>query len=112
MSSTMRQKKAVDALVKNGGIVSHAMVEAGYSPNTAHTPQKLTESDGFKELMKENGLTPELVIRALADDIKDKPKQRLGELNLGADILGLKKKNDGPAVAVQVNLNKDKSEYE
>jgi len=47
---TIKQKKAVIALVENGGNVSNAMIRAGYSENTAHTPQKLTESDGFKEI--------------------------------------------------------------
>ncbi len=47
----MRQRKAAKAVVENGGIISTAMVEAGYSPNTAKTPQKLTESIGWHELM-------------------------------------------------------------
>ena len=49
--STIKQKQAVKALVGNGGNVTQAMLEAGYSPNTANTPQKLTNSDGWKELM-------------------------------------------------------------
>jgi len=48
--ATIKQEKAVIALVENGGNVSKAMLEAGYSENTAHTPQKLTESDGYKEI--------------------------------------------------------------
>lgn len=47
---TLRQKKATEKLVENGGNISQAMLAAGYSPNTAHTPQKLTESKGFEEL--------------------------------------------------------------
>jgi transposase len=50
--ATMRQKKAAKLVVENGGIISKAMEAAGYSPKTAKTPQKLTESDGWKELMK------------------------------------------------------------
>ena len=42
--ATIRQKKALAKIVENGGNVSKAMVEAGYSPMTAKTPQKLTES--------------------------------------------------------------------
>lgn len=51
---TMRQKLAVDKVVGNGGNITRAMLEAGYSPNTANTPQKLTESDGWKELMDQH----------------------------------------------------------
>lgn len=49
---TIKQRKAVRALGENGGIVSTAMIEAGYSPKTAKNPDKLTESDGFRELTK------------------------------------------------------------
>lgn len=48
---TFRQKKALDKVVENGGNISKAMEAAGYSPKTAKTPQKLTESKGWKELM-------------------------------------------------------------
>jgi len=49
---TERQKKAVKRIVENGGIVSKAMEEVGYSPRTAKTPQKLTNSKGYKEAAK------------------------------------------------------------
>lgn len=49
---TLKQKKAIKELVENGGTsVSQAMRNAGYSDATAKTPQKLTESDGWRELM-------------------------------------------------------------
>ena len=50
---TIRQKKAFTRVVENGGVVSTAMVDAGYSKATAKTPQKLTDSDGWKELTEE-----------------------------------------------------------
>ena len=37
-------------MVENGGNMSKAMIDAGYSPNTAKTPQKLTNSKGFKSI--------------------------------------------------------------
>ena len=88
--ATPRQKIAVDNLVENGGIISRAMIDAGYSKATAKTPQKLTESKGFKELMKEYGLTEGLIARALVEDIEKKPQNRIGELKLGSEILGMK----------------------
>ena len=48
---TIKQKKAIENVVENGGNISQAMIAAGYSPNTAKTPQKLTESKGWHELM-------------------------------------------------------------
>ena len=47
--ATEKQKQAINNLVGNGGNKTKAMIDAGYSPNTANTPQKLTESEGFKE---------------------------------------------------------------
>ena len=50
---TYKQKLVASKLVENGGYVGKAMVAAGYSSKTAKTPQKLTESKGWQELMKE-----------------------------------------------------------
>ena len=51
--ATLKQKKAFKEAVENGGNVSRAMIDVGYSPATAHTPQKLTDTKGWKELMEE-----------------------------------------------------------
>lgn len=48
---TFRQKLVASKLVENGGNMGKAMVSAGYSPNTAKTPGKLTRSKGWQELM-------------------------------------------------------------
>jgi phage terminase small subunit len=52
--STIKQQRALDELAENGGNVSRAMIDAGYSEATAKTPQKLTESVGWKELMDQH----------------------------------------------------------
>lgn len=50
---TLRQKKAFKEIVDNGGsIVKDVMLKVGYSPATAKTPQKLTESEGWKALLE------------------------------------------------------------
>ena len=88
--ATLRQKLAVDKIVETGGNVTRAMKEAGYPPTTYNNPKVLTESKGFKELMKEYGLTEGLIAKSLVEDIEKKPQNRLGELRLGAEIIGLK----------------------
>ncbi len=88
---TKKQKAAVKNMVENGGNASQAMKDAGYSPNTAKTPQKLTESKGFRELCDECGLTDELILTSLVFDIVNKPGGRRGELELAAKIKGLMK---------------------
>lgn len=49
--ATHRQKLVAQKLVENGGKQGKAMMSAGYSSATAKTPQILTESKGWKELM-------------------------------------------------------------
>lgn len=91
---TSRQKKAVDHLVEHGGSISSAMRAVGYSPETAKTPKKLTESKGFLELCEEAGLTDQFLLDALVSDIKEKPKNRVQELTLASRIKGLLKERD------------------
>lgn len=50
--ATIKQKLAIRNMVENGGKVSTAMRKAGYSPATAKTPQKLTESKAWIELVE------------------------------------------------------------
>lgn len=93
--ATQLQKKAVEKLVENGRkgkklSVSAVMREVGYSPQTAVVPAKLTQSKGFKEICDKYGLTEALILKSLVYDIKKKPKARVKELNLGAEILRMK----------------------
>ena len=51
--ATIKQRKAVKALVENGGCVSNAMRVAGYSEATIKTPSKLTSSENWTALLEE-----------------------------------------------------------
>src|SRR3990167_7436761 len=92
--ATTRQKLALHKSIKNGGNISKAMVEVGYSPATAHTPQKLTKSKGFIELCEEIGLTDDFLAKALYDDIKAKKQDRKPELELAFKVKGRLKEQD------------------
>ena len=94
--ATRKQRDAVNFLVGTGGNVTKAMRDAKYAPATYNTPQKLTESKAFPQLCKEAGLTDDLILKALSDDIKKKPRRRIAELNLAAEIRGLKKPQKAP----------------
>lgn len=87
--ATIKQKKATLNLVENGGNVSKAMRDAGYSEQTAKTPQKLTESKGYEEILDELGLTDELIVTALVEDIQKKPQNRKAELELASKLRGM-----------------------
>ena len=68
----------------------------GYSPVTAKAnPAMIMEQKGVKDALAEWGLTEGLITTALVFDIKGKPKKRVKELSLGAEILGMKKQGDG-----------------
>lgn len=64
------------------------MIEAGYSHNTAKKPQNLTESDGWKTLCEEHGLTDDFLLGALKEDIEKKPQNRKAELELAFKVRG------------------------
>lgn len=71
--ATIKQKKALKNLVENGGNVSKAMRDAGYSPETASDPKKLTTSKGFQELIAQTpGLKDEEVLEELSGAIHSK----------------------------------------
>lgn len=66
--ATKKQLKAIDNLVGNGGNVTKAMVDAGYSEKTAHTPSKLTDSKAFNELMAE-AITDQKLIKVIDEGL-------------------------------------------
>lgn len=52
-NTSVRRKKLLQKLVENGGkSVSKAMIEVGYSPATAHSPQKVTKSKAWNDLVE------------------------------------------------------------
>src|SRR6185369_17771792 len=64
--ATLKQKIAVEKLAENPRTsVSAAMRQAGYAPITTTRPADLTDSKGFKELMKQYNLTPDRYIKKL-----------------------------------------------
>jgi len=107
---TEKQKKAVENLVGNSGNVTKAMRDAGYSENTLHTPQRLTDSKGFEELCEKAGLTDDLILESLTDDIKGKPKNRVQELVLASKIKGLVIDRSDSKLKVTIGITKDVSD--
>lgn len=70
---TTKQKTALDILVGNGGNVTQAMLQAGYSPNTANTPSKLTKAPAvqneLQRLLKKKGITLDKALQPIADGL-------------------------------------------
>ena len=95
-TATRMQRKAAKIYVDKLGksqeniAIGAVMKEAGYSDVTSINPSNLTESNGFKQALKDYGLTEELIKSSLTEDIKAKPGNRSQELKLGAEILKLK----------------------
>ena len=87
--ATRKQRLAVARMVENGGNMSQAMRDVGYSPQTAKVPSKLTNSIGFREICEEVGLTDDFILKALKEDIEIKKQNRQPELSLAAKIKGM-----------------------
>lgn len=51
---TVKQRRAIRAIAENGGNISRGMIEAGYSPQTAKTPQKLTQSKAWQDYVEKH----------------------------------------------------------
>jgi hypothetical protein len=100
--ATTKQRQAVERIVENRGNVSKSMREVGYDADTAKNPKNLTESKGFKELCEELGLTDNLLVKALVEDINAKPGNRVNELRLAATITG--RMTETPAGATVTNI--------
>lgn len=107
---TPKQKKAAKAYLDNflsgKPISTGALLEnIGYAPSVVKNPQLVTESQGFKDSLAEFGLTEELITSALVTDIKGKPMKRTQELKLGAEILGMIKREEAPKSDVKNTYN-------
>mgnify|MGYP001617028629 CR=1 FL=1 len=54
MGITQKHKKAFEEIVENGRNKGEAMIKAGYSPNTAKAPTKMTKTKGWQELLEKH----------------------------------------------------------
>ena len=85
---TLKQKQVFKSLVvdKSGKAVGKAMRTAGYSEKTSLTPSKLTNSDGWRELMEEF-LDDRLLAKTHHKLLKSKQERfQLDALNLAYKI--------------------------
>lgn len=114
MPPRLKQKNLAKIAIENLGrtdLTKGELVEmGGYSKAVQDHPAKVLESKGFKQALAEYGLTEELITTSLVSDIKAKPKKRFLELSLGAEILGMKKRDPEDqskktVVAIQVIVN-------
>ena len=64
---------------------------AGYGASIKSWSGRTYNSKGVREALAKWGLVEGLVAKSLVADIKQKPRRRYNELNLAADILGMKK---------------------
>lgn len=103
--STDLQEDLAEAIVKNKMLPrskrknkGELVASVGYSKVVAKAkPQKIIEQKGVQKALENFGLTKALVTTALVEDIENKPRRRIRELELGADILGLR--NEKPNIS-------------
>jgi len=98
---TTRQRKAAQAHVDNflsgKPISTGSMLKSvGYGTGLQNQPARVLESVGFKQAIRDMGLTEELITTSLVEDIKNKPQKRVAELKLGSEILGIVRNDEKP----------------
>lgn len=102
----MAAKAHIENLLSENPLPTGQVLEnIGYSKGVSLTPSMVTESAGFKQSLAEFGLTEQFITNALVEDIKAKPAQRHQELKLGADILGMVKREEKPVSDVKNTYN-------
>lgn len=88
-ADNMIEQKLTTGKVRRGD----ALRAAGYSEATALCPTLVTESKGFKEYMAKHGITEDNLAGMLAADLNAKVGERLGEMKLAAELMGLTNKD-------------------
>lgn len=113
--STDLQEDLAEAIVKNKSLPRYKrknkqelVASVGYSKKVAN--KKATEilnQKGVQDALKRAGLTRDLITTALVDDIIAKPKKRVKELSLGAEILGMKDQEKGSNKVLIINITQE-----
>ena len=113
--STIKQKRVAKLLIDaaamdNPPTKGQILESAGYGKGVAKTPDRVLEAQGVKDALAEYGLTEELITTALVADIYNKENNRLGELKLGAEILGMTKREDSGNKTLIINVTSETAE--
>ena len=109
INPTIRQKRAAKIMNDNVSQNLHksskdVLIEAGYDISTAEKPSLVLDTRGFKQELAQYGLTEELITSSLVEDIQAKPQKRVRELELGADILSMRKRPVEPNNIINIAL--------
>ncbi len=108
-SDTERQKRAARGWIEEKATAKSpnkgkVLRNAGYSKSVSDNPKMIMESEGFKtetaRILATAGITEENIANCLNADINAKPANRLGELKLASEMLGMNKQT------VDLNVSK------
>ncbi len=90
---TIRQQAAADQILINQMRAPKDRLTKGQiAREVGYLSTSQLSSDGVRVALARYGLNEELITAALVDDINAKPGNRVAELRLGADILGISKR--------------------
>lgn len=127
---TIKQRASVEKLVETRGNVSRAMILGGYDPTSAKNPKNLTNSKGYKELLKQQLPTSLLFRKHRAllekEDMRSEIDEKTGKtsliptgqpetqavskaLDMAYKLKGMYPK-DG-VTAIQINFGQERKEY-
>lgn len=110
---TIRQIRAVKGILENNVEQSRSlgeiMLNSGYSKSTSKAPElNLLSKPAVKTLLEQEcakaGLTTDLILKSLVDDIKSKEANRVPELTLASRITRLIDTRDEQSRDVNINV--------
>ena len=109
ITPTFKQKKLALAVAKNiqakKPLNKRELLESVSYGKIAKQPQRIFEGKGYLQAIRDLGLTEELVTTSLYEDIQKKPQNRVKELTLASNILGMVKHEEQKQAPTNATYN-------
>lgn len=108
LSGNVKQRKAakrVADIIRTGEDISKGklLMQAGYSAEVANRPSQVLQSQGFKVELAKLGLTDELVVPMLVQDLENNPNKRWLGLSIAGKWLGLEQRDKPQPQTMAIN---------
>jgi hypothetical protein len=106
------QKKVLSNYLKNGGNMTEAVRELGIYKAPQSKARALKKSYNFRHLLDAAGLSDRFLNKALYEDIRNKPGDRLGELTLAYKLRGhMREKQEGNKTLILMTSGESASRF-
>jgi hypothetical protein len=104
---TMKQRAVIDKIFEYRGNVGKAMMEVGYSPNTAKNPSNLTNSQWFRKVL--DSMDDSKYLNKL-DEIAMNKDDKRASLQAISELLKLKNRYPKESIDIDLSLSRNRKE--